>query len=120
MTFDVSSNLVTEDPGRGFAPPLSAEGHNLEALARCARFANALAKCLDRTPHRVLAYRIKCAALSGLILRGWATPNGVYPDGTVGIDIHSDPPSRLHVPLVYLDPDAQAVINGAASTTPAI
>jgi len=111
MAFGISSNnLVTEARERGIVPSLSAEDHNLEALARCAMLANALAKRLERTPDRVLAYRIKCVALSDLILRGWATPNGIDPNGIVGIDIECYHESRLHVPIIYLDSDAQAVI----------
>jgi hypothetical protein len=58
---------------------------------------------------RAWALRTKVTAVSELIVRGWATPNGKWVDGTVGISI--DARRRLHIPLHLLRPKARACIN---------
>jgi hypothetical protein len=78
----------------------------LQALCRLATLSNYLAKKLDGYD-RALAYRLKTEALSALITGGWATPNGAPVQGIVGLDIASNPPARLHIPLHYLSPEAR-------------
>jgi hypothetical protein len=57
---------------------------------------------------RTWAFRTKAAAVSELVVRGWATANGIRANGTVGINIGGKP--RLHVPLHLLEPEARASI----------
>ena len=97
-------------------PPLKIHKHEsgrqdgrVNALAQLVYFANCLAKQLTG-PKRVLAYRIKAAAVSALVLDGAAKPNGIRGNAILSLDILADRPWRFHIPLSHLHPEAQAVL----------
>jgi hypothetical protein len=91
----------------------------IQTLSHVAFLANRLAKQLSGRD-RALAYQIKSAALSALILAGAANPNGLRPDATVGLDLLSDPQCRLHVPISQLQPEAQAIVRRQTGSIPRV
>lgn len=92
---------------------------DVQTLCDVAFLANRLAKQLTG-PDRFLAYRIKSAALSSLILAGAARPNGFQADSIVGLDIFGATHSRLHVPMSHLRHDAQALIRRQSGFLPKV
>jgi hypothetical protein len=92
---------------------------SLGTLCRVARLSNSLAKQLTG-PARTLAYRIKAEACSQLILSGGANVNGVWPTGIVALNLHGNPPSRIHVRRSHLSPEARAAVSHQASSVPAV
>ena len=91
---------------------------DVRTLSHVAHLANSLAKKL-RGPKRADAYHIKDVALSALILDGAVKVNGTRAKAVVGLDILSDPPSRLHIPLSRLQPEAQALLRKCVTSVPA-
>lgn len=91
----------------------------LNALLQIAQRANDLAKELTG-PSRAAAYRIKAQACSALILEGAARVNGVRPGGILALDLHGNPPSRLHVRCSHLIPAARRVVDEQAATVPVV
>jgi hypothetical protein len=89
---------------------------NLRTLSQVAHMASSLAKQLTGRD-RDLAYRIKAAACSALIVGGAARLNGVRANSILGLDILIDLQSSLHVPLSHLDPQAQALARSQAKST---
>lgn len=88
-------------------------------VCRLANLANTAARELTGSG-RAWAYRMKCEALSALILTGSASVNGVRPNGTLGLDICADPPFRLHVPLRQLGAQAQSAVKEQLASAPAV
>ena len=89
---------------------------DLQALSQLAHLANDLAKRLKGTPHQGLAYKMKAVALSSLVTNGVASPNGIHPNKTVGLDFFG---SRLHCPVSALSRHAQGLIHQAERHIPA-
>ncbi len=100
-------------------PGRRSEKHDrsLCALSQVAHMANSLAKELTGRD-RVLAYRIKAAACSALILGGAANLNGVRANSILGLDILIDSQqSSLHIPLSELEPEARGLVREQAKST---
>ena len=91
---------------------------DIRALSHVAHLANSLAKKL-RGPKRADAYHIKDVALSALILYGAVKVNGTLTNAILGLDILTDPPSRIHIKLSDLQPEAQALIRKSVTSVPA-
>jgi hypothetical protein len=53
-------------------------------------------------------YKNRADLVSILILSGYARPNGISVNGTVGLDIAAERPYQTHQPLRRLHPEAQA------------
>jgi hypothetical protein len=100
-------------------PGRRSEKHDrsLCALCQVAHMANSLAKELTGRD-RALAYRIKAAACSALIVAGAANLNGVRANSILGLDILIDiQRSALHIPLTELEPEARALVRVQAKST---
>jgi hypothetical protein len=89
------------------------------ALCEVARISNWLAKRLTGS-EREQAYRIKDHAISSLIVGGWAFVNGKRVNDTIGLEFPTDPPTRLHIPLTHLRPEARARVLKSASSAPVV
>jgi hypothetical protein len=95
----------------------SADGVFL-TLSALAHEANSLAKQLTG-PQRSLAYRMKAAACSSLILGGMATVSGMRSNSILCLELLGGR-SRLHVPLAHLLPEARTVARHQASCAPVV
>jgi len=82
---------------------------SLEILRQAAKLSNFLAHQLEGT-NQDIAFEAKTKLASISIIEGHAQPNDYYAYGIVGIDIGSDPPTRLHLPLNKLEPAARRII----------
>ena len=89
-------------------------------LCRAAKAANCLAHQLNGT-NRVIGFQVKSELVSALLVAFEALirVNGVR-DGILGLDILTDPPARLHIPLSALRPEAQEVACRLAICAPAV
>lgn len=90
-----------------------------QTLSHVAHMANRLAKQLSG-PDQALAYQIKAAACSALIIDGSASVNGVRANDILALDILSNPPSRLHIPLMKLQAEARARVRSLIDSAPAV
>jgi len=89
----------------------------IDTLCRLAKISNHAAKKLNG-PGRTWAYRVKCEILSTLIVAGMVRLTGKWPNGILALDIISDSPLRLHVPLNELRPEAQTLIASLSAAVP--
>lgn len=91
---------------------------DVHALAHAAHLANSLAKQLKGN-HKLLAHRIKAECVNALVLSNACIPNGVRADAILGLDILSNPPSPIHIPLWHLQPEAQAMMRRSVTSVQA-
>ena len=92
------------------------------ALKSIARLSNTLAKQLSGGP-RALAYRIKAAACSSLIVQGHAAANGHWPGDIVGLDLFAPKSSRverIHIRRSHLSPHAKRLVDRNAESVPVV
>ena len=89
-------------------------------LCCAAKAANCLAHQLSG-PNRAIGFQLKSELVSALLVafEGLIRVNGVR-DGVLGLDILTDPPARLHIPVSTLRPEAQVVARRLARFAPAV
>jgi len=92
---------------------------SFETLSRVATLSNYLAKQL-KGQARTLAYRIKAEACSSLILAGSARVNGIWPDGTVALNLGGDRQARMHIRRSHLTLEAQAMLDQQVCSAPVV
>ena len=92
------------------APVVSAlSGRGLRVLSKAAHEVNSLAKRL-KGPDRRAGYSVKAGILNALVLIGATRVNGISADNIVGLDILTEPPTRLHIPLWVFEDDVRVEI----------
>src|SRR5262245_56102896 len=101
-----------EEVGRDTENPTGQD----DTLRNVAKLSNALAKKLTGGP-RTLAYRIKAAACSSLIVQGYATVNGRWPGDIVGLDFiagRDSETARIHIRRSHLSSEAKQILDRKA------